>query len=171
MLRTLYFLALVLGFILLQTTALNFIAINGIKPDLVLVVVILNGFLRGTREGAFLGFSVGILQDLVGGGYFGLNALTKMFAGYLAGLGEGRLYRDNRVIAAGLTWVCTLGAQLAFYLLLLLVDVSIPLITALVHIIIPAAFYNALVVLVIYGFYYRFSRSGPPGGNSEYFNR
>jgi len=160
MLRTLYFLALVLGFILLQTTALNFIAINGIKPDLVLVVVILNGFLRGTREGAFLGFVAGVMQDLVSGGYFGLYALTNMTAGYLGGLGEGRLYRDSRVIAAGLALFCTFGAQMVFYLLLVVVDVRVFVLTALTGIIIPVSFYNALVVLLFYGLYYRSHREG-----------
>lgn len=116
-----------------------------------------------------MGFLAGILQDLVSGGYFGLNALTNMFAGYLAGLGEGRLFRENRVIAAGLTWVCTLGAQLAFYLLLLLINVSVPLLTALVHIIIPMSFYNALIVLVFYSYYYRFIQGAPPG-RGEYFS-
>lgn len=158
--RTFNFLLLVLGFIVLQSTALNFIAVGGIKPDLVLILVILNGFLRGTREGAFLGFVGGVLQDLVSGGYFGMYALTNMAAGYLAGLGEGRLYRDNRVIAAGLTWFCTLGAQLVFYLLLALVGVRVHVLTALTGVIIPLAFYNALVTLLLYGLYYRSHRRG-----------
>ncbi|MFA7467951.1 MAG: rod shape-determining protein MreD [Desulfotomaculaceae bacterium] len=158
--RTFYFLALVLGFILLQSTVLNFIAINGIKPDLVLVLIILNGFLRGTREGAFLGFVGGVMQDLVSGGYFGMYALTNITAGYLGGLGEGRLYRDNRFIAAGLTWFCTWGAQLVFYLLLAVAEVQVPVLTALIGIIIPVSFYNALVVLLFYGLYYRSHRQG-----------
>jgi len=168
-LQSLYFLILIFVALILQTTAFNYLTIYGVKPDLILILVILNGFLRGTREGAFLGFSAGLLQDLVSGGVFGLNALTKLVAGYLAGVGEGRLYRENRVIAAGLTWLCTLGAQLIFYILLLLVDVSVPLVKALVYVIIPTAFYNALVVLIIYMYYYRFHRSGLLN-KGEYFN-
>jgi len=168
-LQPLFFLLLVLVTLILQTTALNYMVIYGFKPDLVLILVILNGFLRGTREGAFLGFSAGILQDLVSGGYFGLNAITEMVAGYLAGLGKDRLYRDNRVIAAGLTWVCTMGAQLIFYILLLSVDVPVPVVKALAYVILPTAFYNALVVLVIYAYLYRFYR-GDPSSNGEYFN-
>jgi len=162
--RTLYFPALVLGFVLLQSTVLNFISINGVKPDLVLVLVILNGFFRGTREGAFWGFVGGILQDLISGGYFGIYALTNMTAGYLGGLGEGRLYRDSRLIAAGLVWVCTFGAQLVFYLLLLVVDVRVHVLTALTGIIMPVSFYNALVVLLCYGLFYRSHRQGLLGG-------
>jgi len=167
--QSLYFLVLILFALILQTTAFNYLAIYGIKPNLILILVILNGFLRGTREGAFLGFSAGLMQDLVSGGVFGLNALTKLVAGYLAGLGEGRLYRENRVIAAGLTWVCTLGAQLIFYILLLLIDVSVPLVEALVYIILPSAFYNALVVLIVYMYYYRFYRSSLLN-KGEYFS-
>lgn len=157
--RSFIFMILVLGIIVLQATALNFISIIGIKPDIVLIVVILSGFLRGTRQGAFWGFVIGALQDLVIGGYFGINTLTKMIAGYLGGLGAGRLYRDNRVIASGLTWFCTLGAQSVHYLLLILVDVYVPFVTAYVNIILVEAFYNALVVLVIYGLYYRSNQS------------
>ncbi len=167
--QPLFFLLLVLAALIIQTTALNYMAIYGVKPDLVIILVILNGFLRGTREGAFLGFSAGILQDLVSGGYFGLNTLTKMVAGYLAGLGKDRLYRDNRIIAAGLTWVCTVGAQFIFYILLLSVNVSIPVLNAVVNVILPTAFYNALVVLVFYAYFYRFCRGGPYG-RGEYFN-
>lgn len=158
--RSLFFLLLILGALILQTTILNFIVIRGVKPDLVLILVILNGFLRGTREGAFLGFVGGVLQDLVSGGYFGVNALSKMFAGYLAGLGEGRLYRDNRIIAAGLTGICTIGAQMLYYLLLTLVDVQINILTAFADIIIPVGLYNMLVVLLIYGLFHRSNQSG-----------
>lgn len=166
--QPLFFLLLVIPALILQTTAFDYIAIYGVKPDLVMILVIINGFLRGPREGAFLGFAAGILQDLVSGGYFGLNALAQMTSGYLAGLGEGRLYRDNRVIAAGLTWVCTLGAQLVFQLLLLLVNVSVPVPAALAYVILPTAFYNALVVLVIYGYFYRFARKDQ-SNNGDFF--
>lgn len=88
MLQPLVFLLLVPVLLILQSTAFSYIAIYGIKPDFLLILVILNGFLRGTREGAFLGFLAGVIQDMTYGGYFGLNALTKMAAGYLAGLGD-----------------------------------------------------------------------------------
>lgn len=157
---SLFFLLLVLGALVLQATALNFVSVHGVKPDLVLVLVIFNGFLRGTREGAFLGFVGGVLQDLVSGEYFGINALAKMTAGYLAGLGEGRLYRDNRVIAAGLTWFCTLASQLVYYLLLALVNVKMPPAAALAGVVLPVSLYNALAALPLYGLYYRSAEKG-----------
>lgn len=158
--HSLYFLLLLLVTLVFQSTALNFVAIGGVKPDLVLLLVVFNGFLRGTREGAFLGFAGGMLQDIVTGGYFGLHALVKMAGGYLAGLGSGRLYRDNRIIAAGLTWFCTVATQLVYYLLLALVDVQVPVMAALVGVILPVSLYNALVALLVYGFYYRSATSG-----------
>ncbi len=158
MLGPLYFILLVLGCMVLQSTAVNFVAVKNIKPDLVLILIILNGFLRGTRQGAFLGFVGGVLMDIAGGEYFGVYALTGMTAGFLAGLGEGRLYRESRFIASGLTFTCTFFAQLVFYMLLALVGVRIHVVNAVAGIIIPGAVYNALVVLLLYGFYYRWHR-------------
>jgi rod shape-determining protein MreD len=37
-------------------TLLNFFPILGVKPDLVLIIVVYNAFLRGSREGALVGF-------------------------------------------------------------------------------------------------------------------
>ena len=150
-----FLLFLVLCALTLQTTAFNFLVIHGVKPDLVLVLVILNGFLRGPREGAFYGFAAGAIQDLALGGIFGLHTLTKMVAAILAGLGKDHLYRDNRIIAVFLTWVCTFVAQLIFYLLLLLVEIPVPFLSALNNVIIPSAFYNAVIALLIYGYFYR----------------
>lgn len=157
--HTLYFLLLLLMTLIFQATSLNFVAIAGVKPDLVLLLVVFNGFIRGPREGAFWGFAGGLLQDLGTGGYFGLHALVKMAGGYLAGLGAGRLYRDNRIIAAGLAWICTVASQLVYYLLLGLIDVKVALPAAL-GIILPVSIYNALVALLVYGIYYRWATRG-----------
>ena len=41
------------GALILQTTVLDYVSVLGIKPDLVMLIVVLNGFLLGTREGPF----------------------------------------------------------------------------------------------------------------------
>lgn len=46
-------LLLLAGAIILQTTVLDYVDVLGIKPDLIMLIVVLNGFLLGTREGAF----------------------------------------------------------------------------------------------------------------------
>ena len=42
--------------IFFQVTLLNFFPVFGVKPDLVLIIVVFNAFLKGSREGALVGF-------------------------------------------------------------------------------------------------------------------
>ncbi|WP_066632599.1 rod shape-determining protein MreD [Desulfolucanica intricata] len=141
--------------ILLQVTVLDLFQVAGVKPDLVLLLVIFNAFLRGSKEGAFLGFLGGLWQDILTGNYIGFNALAKMGAGYFVGLAESKLFKDSIVIVIGITLVATLASQLLYYLLLLILGIVVPPFWAFVRIIIPVALYNALLVPLFYKPFYR----------------
>ncbi len=146
-----YFLLLVVVSLTLQATVLDYVTIMGIKPELVMLLIALSGFLLGTREGAFLGFVGGMVEDLFLGSYIGLNAFSKMAAGYLAGLLGERLYRENSLIATGVTFIATLTGLMVNYLLLLHLDIHISLFYALLRVALPAAIYTALLAPVLFG--------------------
>lgn len=137
--------------LILQTTVLETVAVAGIKPDLVMLLVVLNGFLLGTREGAFLGFAGGVVEDLFSGSYIGLNALSKMVAGYLAGAAGERLYRENIPIAALVTFLTTAAGSMVNYLLLLYLGVHVPPLYALLRVVLPTAAYTAVLSPFLYG--------------------
>lgn len=152
---------LILGVaLILQATVFDFLRILGVKPDLVMLVVILYGFIHGPREGAYVGFLGGLLVDFMSGHYIGLHALSKMAAGYLAGMGETRLYQENLLIASFIALVGTVVGQTVHYLLLLIVGIKIAAFGALVQVIIPVAMYNVLITLLIYGWFYRSNTRG-----------
>ncbi len=142
--------------LILQTTVLDTVSVGGIKPDLVMLVVVLNGFLLGTREGAFLGFFGGILEDLLCGHYIGLNALSKMAAGYLAGAAGLRLYKENITVATGVTFLSTLGGMVVSYMLLLYLNIHVSPLSALFRVSIPTAVYNALLTPLVFGRIFRY---------------
>jgi rod shape-determining protein MreD len=140
-----------LGVILiLQSTVLETVAIAGVKPDLVMLVVVLNGFLLGAREGAFLGFAGGILEDLFTGSYIGLNALSKMTAGYLAGVAGEGLYRENILIATIVTFFTSLAGLVVNYLLLLYLDIHIYPLHAFFRVALPCSAYTALLAPLVF---------------------
>lgn len=142
---------LLLGVILiLQSTVMESVAIAGIKPDLVMLLVVLNGFFLGPREGAFLGFAGGIIEDLFSGSYIGLNALSKMAAGYLAGAAGERLYRENILIATIVTFLTSLAGLTVNYLLLLYLDIHISPLHALFRVALPGAAYTALLAPFVF---------------------
>ncbi|HBT20406.1 MAG TPA: rod shape-determining protein MreD [Peptococcaceae bacterium] len=88
---------LFLASVVLQSTLFHFFKICGVKPDLILLIVIISSFFRGEKFGAALGFVYGIFEDLIVGRYIGIQALTKMATGYAVGILGKKLFHDNLI--------------------------------------------------------------------------
>jgi len=153
--RTVTFLVLLGMGLLLEKTVLHFLRVAGVKPDLVLLLVIFNGILKGPREGAFWGFTGGLLEDFACGHYIGLQALSKLCAGYAAGLVEVRVYKESLLVAAVVVWAVSLIAGAVVYLLLLSLGILITPTDALLRVIFPVAVYNGLLSFLFYRFFHR----------------
>lgn len=152
---------LILGVALvLQATVFDFIRILGAKPDLVMLIAVLYGFIYGSREGAFFGFLSGLLVDFFTGHNIGFNALAYMGAAYVGGMGEDKLYKENLLIAAIVSFVGTFAGQVINYLLLLIIGINISPLDSFLQVIIPAALYNAIITPLVYGWFYRSNTKG-----------
>jgi len=153
--RTVAFLILIGAVLLLEKTALHFLRVAGVKPDLVLLLVIFNGVLKGPREGAFWGFIGGLIEDFACGHYIGLHALSKLCAGYVAGLVEVRVYKESLFVAAVVVWGTSILAGAVVYLLLATLGIFVAPVEAFIRVIFPVAVYNALVSLLFYRLFHR----------------
>ncbi|MDD4237616.1 MAG: rod shape-determining protein MreD [Desulfotomaculaceae bacterium] len=151
-----FLLILLVAALLLQTSVLEVVSVAGVKPDLVMLIVVLNGFLLGPREGAFLGYIGGIVEDLFLGEYIGLNAISKMAAGYLAGVAGERLYKENTLVATGVTFFSAAAGLLVNYLLLFFLDLHVSPFYALLRLALPTALYTALLAPFIFGRIFRY---------------
>ncbi|MCL0081207.1 rod shape-determining protein MreD [Peptococcaceae bacterium] len=155
-----FFLALILMVALvLQTTVLEFLTILGVRPDLVLLIVILFGFIHGSRAGVYSGFLGGLLTGFLAGNYIGLSVLAQMAAGYLAGMGENRFYKENLLIAIIVVMVGTSVAQIIYWLLLLMLGINIMFVNGL-KIILIVALYNGALTLFLYKWFYHVNTRG-----------
>ena len=79
--------ALVCAAVVLQTVVFRYVAIDGVVPDLVLVLVVVVAIVRGPEFAAVLGFGAGLLVDLAppADHVAGRWALALVVVGYLAG--------------------------------------------------------------------------------------
>jgi rod shape-determining protein MreD len=96
------FVSIILAFIvslILQTTILPFLRLGGVTPDLLLVLVMFNALFYGSFAGGVVGLTVGLTQDLLGGHYLGLGALSGFVVGYLMGHLARRVNIDNVLVA------------------------------------------------------------------------
>ena len=71
---------------LLQTTIFRWFSFANIVPNLMIIVVSSFGFMRGKKEGMWVGFFCGLLVDIFCGFYIGVYALIYMYVGYINGL-------------------------------------------------------------------------------------
>jgi len=76
---------IVLALLIVQTVFMPYISIGGFLPDLLLIWVVYTAIRRGQVEAMIAGFLVGLLQDALATQLFGLAALSKTIAGFLAG--------------------------------------------------------------------------------------
>ncbi|KAB2952338.1 rod shape-determining protein MreD [Heliorestis acidaminivorans] len=145
--------------VVLQTTFFHTFSIQGIGPNLVLILVVFFSLLQGSRAGSFFGLLAGLFLDLISGRYIGLNTLTLAAVGGLIGLIEGRLYKDNLLVPMGAVLVATIILNLLAYLLALFAGLQITFKTLWMTLLIQAL-YNTALVPLFYGKFYHSTTQG-----------
>jgi rod shape-determining protein MreD len=95
--------ALVIAAVTLQAAVFRFLAVDGVVPNLALLVVVVAAFARGSQFGAVVGFGAGLLMDVAppADHLAGRWALALVVVGYLAG--RVRTDARNSSLAALLT--------------------------------------------------------------------
>ncbi len=135
---------------MLQCTVFQALAIGSVSPNLLIVVTAAFGFMRGQKEGLFVGFFCGLLIDMVFGSFLGFYALLYMFIGFANGLFRRIFFPDEIrlpvFLIAGSDFVCSL----VIYFVLFWVRGRFAFGYYLLHTILPELVYTMVVAIVIY---------------------
>jgi len=86
-----------LVFAILDLTALNYIKIFDVKPDIFLIGVIFFALYGGLGAGVLGGFASGLIRDIFTGGPFGVNIVFFTLAGIFLGYNFSKFYRNSPV--------------------------------------------------------------------------
>jgi rod shape-determining protein MreD len=142
--------ALVFAAALLQAVLFSSLMLGGGAPNVLLLVVISIGLLRGSVPGAVSGFAGGLVVDLLALDTLGITSLVLTLAGFWAGRYGETTARDRRVaplVAVGvLTVLSAVFAVVLHYMLGDEVDARHALLTALA----PALLLNLLLTLPVH---------------------
>ncbi len=143
----------------LQATWLASLNLPGnIVPDLILIMVISYGLLRGPDEGLFFGLAAGLFLDLVAGGLIGIQTLSKVTAGFTAGLLEKTIFKDNLLVPVIAALVGTLFFESLNVMMHLSFHGNYNYWLLLISAIFPLAFYNAVFAPFIYHLFLKMER-------------
>jgi len=130
------------------------IEIMGIIPNTAIIIIVSFAFMRGEKEGAVIGFIVGILQDIFFGRSIGINAFLGMLTGYFCGKLYVDFFTENFLIPLLLTSVGTFLYEFVFYLLNFLLFGYTNVIYFLRAVILPETAYTALFSVFLYKLFY-----------------
>ena len=139
---------------LLQSTVISRIAIGSITPNLILILCISMGLMRGRKSGMWTGFFCGFLVDMFYGSVFGFYALIYMYIGFLSGYAHRICYDDDVKVPIFLAGAGDILYGLAVYALLFLLRGRLGLGTYLSRIILPETFYTIILTLIVYRVFY-----------------
>ena len=147
---------------IVQATVMPHMNILGVKPDLVLLVVISWSLLRGSKEGVIWALVGGIGVDLLSGAPFGTSALALLVLSLLAGMGELSVFRTHIALPLIATLLASLAYNLFFLLLLHMRGCSIAWADSLIKVVLPSTLLNVLLAPFIYrALYWLHRRTGP----------
>lgn len=166
--RGLFFYAmipLILAGSLFQTTAAARFKVLGVKPDVVLLLLVIGALVYGSRPGLLWAFIGGLALDVFSGGPMGSSSLALMAATFMAGYGHRTLSRYNVLVPIGATAVATLVYSIAYLAILTVLqylnvaDHQISWLPTLQNVVVPAVLYNTVLMLAFLPFLNRIPES------------
>jgi len=137
--------------LILQATLFHYLRFWGVLPDLVLILVVCFALLKGSAQGAVVGFFAGLLEDIFLGKILGINAISKMLVAYLVGLTEEKVFKANPWVAVVALLVATMMDNFCT-ILLYKIFFALPNLDfqAFNRVLWPLLFYNMLLAPFIY---------------------
>ena len=140
---------LIVSFVL-QSTVFQWISFGGIVPNILIVLVISYGLMRGDVSALFLGFFAGLLVDIFFASFIGLNAFIYMFIGYFAGKFHRIFIPEDIKLPLALIIFSDLLYNFAYYVFVFLLRGRFNFSFYFFKIMIPELVYTMLVSLFIY---------------------
>lgn len=147
---------------LLQAGLAPYLAVGGIVPNFLLLVVVTIAFTTGPTEGAVAGFAAGLAFDLLGTVAVGPMALVLTLAGFVAGLLHEAMFAEGWLLPLIVLAITALASEIAYGLILDLLGYDVAFWQALFTKMVPGAVYNTTLALLVFPWLARMLRRNQP---------
>lgn len=135
---------------LLQTTLFQALSFASISPNLLIIVTASFGFMRGKKEGLWIGFFSGLLLDVFSGSILGFYALLYMYIGYINGCFRKMFFPEDIKLPMALIAGSDLTCNFVIYILKFFFRGKFQIGYYLFHIILPELVYTMLITIFLY---------------------
>lgn len=131
--------------VVVETSVAPYVSIHGVKPDIVMVYVVLVGMLGGAKDAGFVGLVAGLLEDVSSGQFLGLFILTRVVTGLAAGLSYEKVFQDRVVVPVVLVFLGGILGGVVHLFLLSSFGVPLSVSPATLRVVLCQAAYSAAI--------------------------
>ena len=142
-------LTILINFIL-ETTIIPYFRVFQVVPNTALIIVVVLAILNGKTMGAIVGLIVGLLQDIMFSPVLGINSFIYFFIGYLVGIAETKLSKDNILLPILMTLLITFGYHLTYYFFMYFFNYTTSLLRLLKDVVLIEGIYNIIVSVPVF---------------------
>lgn len=135
---------------LLQTTIFQWFTLADVGPNLLLILTVAIGFMRGRTEGLTVGLVCGLMIDLLYGYVIGLYALIYMVIGYLNGYSHRIFAKEDMTIPVILVGISDALYFFLYYILEFLLRGKLNIGFYFLKLGLPQIIYTVLVSIFLY---------------------
>jgi len=148
---SLYFLMFpLLGIVaIIHSVVIPRFAIAHVRPDVMVIVVVVWALLFGGSSALLIGFMGGLWMDVLSGGPMGASSLSLMGVALVTGISYNRFFRSNLLVPMVSILLGTLTYSYLYWGILTLLDHRLPFWGTTLRLILPAVLYNGAIMLLL----------------------
>ena len=157
--RSFVILLLIIISFLLQSVLFSFHNVQGISPNLLLILTMSFGIMRGRREGLLTGFVCGFLYDIFFGTLIGPYMFLFMIIGYLNGAFHKQYLMEDVMMPVFIIIVDEIVFDFAVYISSFLLRNRTNLGFYFIHVFLPHILSTVIATIIIYRIYVRINKA------------
>jgi rod shape-determining protein MreD len=135
---------------ILQVSIAPRLAIFGVVPNFIFLVVVTLALVEGPVAGCVAGFFGGLLFELLGTSPIGPYALVLCAVGYAAGMLTANMFAEGWLLPVTVVFAAGLVSEVFYGILLVVLDVGQPFWTSFIQIMLPGAVYNTVLAVLAF---------------------
>ncbi len=151
--RVITILLLILISFLLQSVVFSYENVSGFSPNLMLILTMSFGIMRGRREGLLTGFVCGFLYDIFFGTLIGPYMFLFMIIGYSNGAFHKEYLMEDVMMPVFIIFMDEIVFNTAVYVLSFLLRNRTGIMFYIIHIFLPQIVLTIIATVIIYRFY------------------
>lgn len=148
--KNIIWVVMVIAAALIQTTWLDLIRLQGVLPDLPLLLVVYFALAEGEERAMLTGVLAGTYQDVASNAILGHHILCNVVVGYIAGRVATRLIIEHPAVKVGMVLCASLLHGFLYNAISYVQNPDLGIIFPLATSVIPGAFYTALVTPFVF---------------------